>query len=66
MLDSEVDSLLHVSVSDDLEADDSDSSGGDVVDDSGLSVVELWADEGGGGSEVRSKEGRREVAISRC
>lgn len=41
VLDSEVDPLLEVSVSDDLEADDSDSSGRDVVDDTGLSVVEL-------------------------
>jgi len=41
VLDSEVDPLLEVSVSDDLEADHSDSSGRDVVDNTGLSVVEL-------------------------
>lgn len=41
MLNSEVDSLLHVSGSDDLEDDHSNTSGGDVVDNTGLSVVEL-------------------------
>lgn len=41
MLDPQVDTLLHVSTVDDLVADDTDSSGRDVVDDPGLSVVEL-------------------------
>lgn len=42
VLDSDIDSLLHVSTVDDLVADDSDTSGRDVVDDTGLSVVDFW------------------------
>lgn len=57
VLDSEVDPLLEVSVSDDLEADDSDSSGRDVVNDTGLSVVELV--EVRVGAEVKEVEERR-------
>lgn len=41
MLDTEVDALLHVAVANDLEADDSNAPGGDVVDNAGLAVVEL-------------------------
>lgn len=41
VLDSNVDSLLHVSTVDDLVGNDSNTSGRDVVDDTGLSVVDL-------------------------
>lgn len=41
MLDSEVDSLLDVSVLDLLVDDDTDCALGDIVDNSGLSVVDL-------------------------
>lgn len=41
MLDPQVDPLLEVTVTDDLVADDSDGTGGDVVDDSGTTVVVL-------------------------
>ena len=41
VFDSDVDSLLHVSTVDDLVTDDSNTSGRDVVDDTGLSVVDL-------------------------
>ena len=40
VLDSDIDSFLHVSAVDDFVADDSYSSGGDVVDDSGFTVVD--------------------------
>ena len=40
VFDSDVDSLLHVSTVDDLVTDDSNTSGRDVVDDTGLSVVD--------------------------
>jgi hypothetical protein len=41
VLDSDVDSLLHVSTVDDLVGNDSNTSGRDVVDDTGLSVVDF-------------------------
>lgn len=41
MFNSQVDSLLHVSTVDNLVADDTDTSGGNVVDDTGLAVVVL-------------------------
>ena len=71
VLDSEVDPLLEVSVADNLEADHSDSSGGDVVNNSGLSVVELrecvvrWWCEGKRriGRGQRSKEEGGEVEV---
>jgi hypothetical protein len=40
VFDSDVDSLLHVSTVNDLVTDDSNTSGRDVVDDTGLSVVD--------------------------
>lgn len=40
VFDSDVDSLLHVSTVDDLVTDDSNTSGRDIVDDTGLSVVD--------------------------
>lgn len=40
VFDSDVDSLLHVSTVDDLVTDDSNTSGRDVVDNTGLSVVD--------------------------
>jgi hypothetical protein len=43
VLNSDVDSLLHVSTVDDLVADDSNTSGRDVVDDTGLSVVDYMS-----------------------
>lgn len=42
VFDSDVDSLLHVSTVDDLVTDDSNTSGRDVVDDTGLSVVDYF------------------------
>lgn len=54
VLDSEVDSLLHVSVANDLEDDDSNTSGRDVVDDTGLTVVELL----GEGSRTKQKKNK--------
>lgn len=47
VLDTEVDALLHVAVANDLEADDSNAPGGDVVDDAGLAVVELESRQAG-------------------
>jgi hypothetical protein len=41
VLNTEVDTLLHVSTVHNLVTDDTDTSGGNVVDDTGLSVVEL-------------------------
>lgn len=41
VLNAEVDALLKVAVADDLEDDNSNTARGDVVDDSGLAVVEL-------------------------
>jgi hypothetical protein len=56
VLDAEVDALLHVAVADNLEADDSNTTGGDVVDDAGLAVVELEAGRSEGG-----RPGQRDV-----
>jgi hypothetical protein len=49
MLNTEVDTLLHVSTVDDLVADNSDTTWGNVVYDTGLTVV-VCAEEDGGES----------------